>query len=129
MDVDSDIAFSSGMHAGELEKVRAGVGGEWARRFVARPMVVVEAVATMPAAQLGWYRRLQETAWALVGEAFSERVVVPGVTSTEVGAVLGLGGVCWRGCFGLIRRAVGRGMVASPEISGIELLDLVSSRC
>ncbi|KAL9622897.1 MAG: hypothetical protein Q9160_002823 [Pyrenula sp. 1 TL-2023] len=83
VNVDSDIAFSGGMHAGELEKVRAGVGKRWAERLVARPMVAVEAVATMPAAQLGWYRRLQETAWALVGEAFSERVVKPGVTSTE----------------------------------------------
>lgn len=84
VNVHPDIAFSGGLHAGELQKITAELGPRWAGRFVVRPMVAVEFIATMPKAQLTWYRKLQETVWALVSEAFSERVISPGETSTEV---------------------------------------------
>jgi len=48
------------------------------------PMLGVEFVATQPESKLEWYRKLQETAWAMISEAFSERVITPGKTSTEV---------------------------------------------
>ena len=47
-------------------------------------MVAVEYIGTMVKGRLEWYRRLQETAWAMITEAFSERVIEPGVSSTEV---------------------------------------------
>jgi hypothetical protein len=34
--------------------------------------------------QLEWYKKLQETTWAMISEAFSEKVITPGETSTEV---------------------------------------------
>ncbi len=40
--------------------------------------------------RLKWYRNLQETAWAMIGEAFSEKVITPGLTTTEVGISLSL---------------------------------------
>jgi hypothetical protein len=36
----------------------------------------------MAPGQLEWYQRLQETTWAMITEAFSENVIVPGKTST-----------------------------------------------
>jgi hypothetical protein len=78
------IAFSSGLHAGELDAIRDGLGKEWADRFVSKPMVAVEYIATMPASRAEWYHRLQSTAWAVISEAFSERVIQPGVTTTKV---------------------------------------------
>ena len=59
VNVHSDIAFSSGLHAGEAEKIAAELGTHWAKRFVNLPMVAVEFVGTMPKGQLEWYRKLQ----------------------------------------------------------------------
>lgn len=78
------IAFASGLHAGELDAMKEGLGKEWADRFVSEPMVAVEYIATMPASRAEWYHRLQSTAWAVISEAFSERVIQPGVTTTKV---------------------------------------------
>ncbi|KAK3361976.1 xaa-Pro aminopeptidase family enzyme [Lasiosphaeria ovina] len=77
-----DISFSSGLHAGELEAVSAGIGKRWAARFVSKPMLAVEYIATMTESRAIWYRRLQSTAWAMISEAFSSRVIMPGVTTT-----------------------------------------------
>jgi len=84
INVDSDIAFSGGLHAGEIQEIIARLGLKWAKRFVPKPIVGVEFVATMVKDQLQWYKKLQETAWAIISEAFSERAIVPGKTSTEV---------------------------------------------
>ncbi|CAK7201402.1 hypothetical protein SEUCBS139899_004106 [Sporothrix eucalyptigena] len=78
-----DLAFSSGMHAGELAAVQRGLGNEWSARLVDDvPALPIEFVATMVPGRLAWYRRLQETAWAVIAEAFSERTVAPGTTTT-----------------------------------------------
>lgn len=88
INADADISFSSGLHAGEAAKIVREVRLKWAHKFVVKPMIAVEFVGTMPEGQLEWYRRLQETAWAMIEEAFSERVVVPGETHTGVSNVL-----------------------------------------
>ncbi|KAK3319955.1 putative lipoprotein, partial [Cercophora scortea] len=82
VNADADIAFSSGLHFGEYEALLAGIGKKWAVRLVSKPIIAVDYVASMPASQAIWYRRLQSTAWAMISEAFSERVIVPGVTTT-----------------------------------------------
>ncbi|GAP86661.2 putative xaa-Pro aminopeptidase family enzyme [Rosellinia necatrix] len=76
-----EIAFASGLHAGELDTISAALGEEWADRFVLEPMLPVEVVATMVPGRLPWYRRMQETAWAIIEEAFSAKVIVPGKTT------------------------------------------------
>ncbi|SMQ47944.1 unnamed protein product [Zymoseptoria tritici ST99CH_3D7] len=78
-----DIAFASGLHAGEFEKLSSELGKKWSKRFVDKPIVAVEYIATMPASQLGWYRKLMETAWAIISEGFSNVAVAPGTTTTE----------------------------------------------
>lgn len=80
-----EISFASGLHAGELAAARRGLGDVWADRFVLdeAPMLAVEYIGTQVAARLPWYRRMQETAWAIIGEGFSERVVTPGQTTAR----------------------------------------------
>ncbi|KAK0610161.1 xaa-Pro aminopeptidase family enzyme [Bombardia bombarda] len=82
VDTDPQIAFSSGLHAGELEAIAAGIGKKWASRLVSEPMLAVEYIATMPESRAVWYGRLQSTAWAMISEGFSERVIKPGSTTT-----------------------------------------------
>ncbi|KAK3689921.1 putative lipoprotein [Podospora appendiculata] len=78
----ADIAFSSGLRLGEYEALVAGIGKKWAARLVSKPIIGVDYVASMPESRAIWYRRLQSTAWAMISEAFSERVIVPGETTT-----------------------------------------------
>jgi len=84
VNVDSEVAFSSGMHAGEFEKIKSRLGKKWNERLVNEPMIAVEYIGTMIEDRLPWYRKLQETAWAIISEGFSEKVITPGETSTEV---------------------------------------------
>jgi hypothetical protein len=84
VNVDSEVAFSSGMHAGELGKVVEKLGKKWRGRLVSEPMIAVEYIGTMIRDRLPWYRKLQETAWAIISEGFSEKVITPGKTTTEV---------------------------------------------
>lgn len=88
VNVDADVAFSSGLHAGEFELLFKELGSPWNGRLYSEPMVAVEYVATMPKAQLGWYRKLMETAWATISEGFSESVITPGYTTTSVSETL-----------------------------------------
>lgn len=83
INADEGSVFSSGLHVGEFEKLKEKLG-VWKGEFAVERMVGVEFVATMVEGRLGWYRKLQETAWAMITEGFSESVVVPGETTTEV---------------------------------------------
>ena len=85
VDVDSDIAFSGGLHLGESNAIIDGLGDKWATRLTTRRMLGVEYVATMAIDDMSeWYQKLQETAWAMINEGFSEKVITPGETTTEV---------------------------------------------
>ncbi|KAI1406872.1 hypothetical protein F5Y13DRAFT_176188 [Hypoxylon sp. FL1857] len=77
-----EIAFSGGLHAGELDAVVKGIGEEWKDKFVLEPMLGVEFVATMVKGRLPWYRKMMETAWAIIEEGFSEKVIVPGKSTS-----------------------------------------------
>ncbi|KAI1803923.1 hypothetical protein F4811DRAFT_522235 [Daldinia bambusicola] len=77
-----EIAFSGGLHAGELDAVINGVGDEWKDIFVLEPMLGVELVATMVKSRLPWYQKMMETSWAIIEEAFSEKTIVPGKSTS-----------------------------------------------
>lgn len=82
LNTHTELAFSGGLHAGERDAIEASLGEYWADRFVLEPMIAVEVVATMVDSRLGWYRKLMETAWAIIEEAFSSKQVTPGETTT-----------------------------------------------
>ncbi|KAK1988337.1 xaa-Pro aminopeptidase family enzyme [Colletotrichum cereale] len=78
-----EIAFASGLHAGEYQAMANGLGGAWTSRMVVKPEIAVEFVATQPRSKLPRYREVMETAWAMIARGFSEAAVVPGQTTTE----------------------------------------------
>jgi len=84
INVDPQIAFSAGLHAGELENILKEFPSRWRQKLVTVPMLGVEFIATMTKSRIGWYRKLQETAWAMISEGFSEKVITPGKTTTAV---------------------------------------------
>ncbi|KAI0375855.1 hypothetical protein BV20DRAFT_19538 [Pilatotrama ljubarskyi] len=83
LNTDKDVAFGGGLHVGEYEALAEELGERWMERTVNEPMLGIEYVATRVPGQLQYYRDLQETTWALIEEAFSERVITPSVTTTE----------------------------------------------
>lgn len=83
LNTHSELAFSGGLHAGERDAIEAALGDEWADKFVLEPMLAVEVVATMVDGRLDWYRRMMETAWAIIEEGFSGKIIQPGVTTAE----------------------------------------------
>lgn len=88
LNTDRDIAFAGGLHVGELEAMRCGLGEKWIGRAVNEPMLAVEFVASKPndifREQLGYYKKMQDIVWAMMEEGFSNKVIEPGVTTTEV---------------------------------------------
>jgi hypothetical protein len=88
VNINAELSFASGLHAGEFGLIKKELGKEWANRFVDLPMLAIEFIGTMPKAQFEWYRKLQGTAWAMISEAFSSKVITPGETSTEVSLLL-----------------------------------------
>lgn len=83
LNTHAELAFAGGLHAGERDAIAAELGGgDRGYEFVLEPMLGIELVATMVPGRLGWYRRLMETSWAIIAEAFSAAVVVPGETTT-----------------------------------------------
>ncbi|OCH94331.1 hypothetical protein OBBRIDRAFT_770092 [Obba rivulosa] len=83
LNVDKDIAFGGGLHVGELEVLQEQLGEKWMSRAINQPMLGIEYVAGRVPGQLHYYRDLQETTWALIEEAFSNKVITPGHTTTE----------------------------------------------
>ncbi|XDG08112.1 hypothetical protein ABKA04_007727 [Annulohypoxylon sp. FPYF3050] len=77
-----EIAFAGGLHAGEFDAVVKGIGEEWKDKFVLEPMLGVEVIATMVKGRLPWYRKMMETAWAIIEEGFSEKIIVPGKSTS-----------------------------------------------
>lgn len=85
VNADEEVSFASGMHAGELEAIRQGLGKRWSEKLVSvPPMLPIEVIGTMVESKSIWYMKLMSTAWAMISEAFSERVISPGETTTTV---------------------------------------------
>ncbi|KAH7309557.1 putative lipoprotein [Stachybotrys elegans] len=76
-----ELAFASGLHAGERDIIAAELGSRWTDRFVLRPLLSLDLIGTQIAARLDWYRKLQETAWAMISKAFSAEVITAGETT------------------------------------------------
>jgi hypothetical protein len=85
VNVDSDHAFAGGMAVGELDELTRQLGPSWRHRFVPAPPELATAfVARRVEGMRPYFAQMTETVWAMLEEAFSARVVVPGKTTTEV---------------------------------------------
>ena len=83
IDVSRMHAFSDGLSAGEYEGMREALGEGWASRFVRAEGLPLELIAARLVEEDSVYREMNRVAWEVIGEAFSNRVIRPGVTRTE----------------------------------------------
>lgn len=84
INVDRDLAFSGGLHVGELDSLAEELGEEWMSKTVNIPMMAVEFVSDKASGQVDCYRDMQEIVWAMLEEGFSHRVIGAGLTTTMV---------------------------------------------
>jgi Xaa-Pro aminopeptidase len=83
VNVSRTFAFADGLSAGELEGMREALGPALMARAVRVDALPLELLATRTAGEDSVYRELNRVAWDIIQEAFSSRVVRPGVTTTE----------------------------------------------
>jgi Xaa-Pro aminopeptidase len=83
IDVSRTFAFADGLSAGELEGMREGLGPELTSRFRPAEGLAVDLIATRLPDEEVAFRKMTELVWEIIGTAFSNRVITPGVTRTE----------------------------------------------
>ncbi|RUS34833.1 xaa-Pro aminopeptidase family enzyme [Jimgerdemannia flammicorona] len=83
LNIDSDIAFADGLHAGEREAIELALGEHNLAKVTREPRLAVELIETRVKAMIQPYKEVMETVHAMITEAFSDDVIVPHVTTTE----------------------------------------------
>lgn len=83
VNVSHTHAFSDGLTVGEWEQLQAALPARYRDRVVRRERLALDYIAERLPEMLPTYRRMQETAHAIIATAFSDQVITPGVTRTE----------------------------------------------
>ncbi|MEK6756179.1 MAG: M24 family metallopeptidase, partial [Bacteroidota bacterium] len=76
-------AFSDGLSTGEWEQLQQALGPEYSKRVVRAERVALDYIAIRIPEMLPVYKELMKTAHAIITEAFSNRVITPGKTTTQ----------------------------------------------
>jgi Xaa-Pro aminopeptidase len=77
------FAFADGLSAGELEGMAEALGPQWTSRFVRIDALPVEMIAARLPDEEAAYREMNRVVWDIISEAFSNRVITPGTTTTQ----------------------------------------------
>ena len=77
------FAFADGLSSGERDGMLQALGAQWAARVVPAEALAVDLIAARQPEEEEAFRRLNQVAWEIITEAFSNKVITPGVTRTE----------------------------------------------
>lgn len=76
-------AFSDGLSAGEWEQLQIALGPKYLQRVIRAERLPLGFIATRLPEMLPLYRQMMKTVHAIIEEAFSNSVVIPGKTTTQ----------------------------------------------
>ena len=76
-------AFSDGLSAGEWEQLQEVLGPEYLRKVVRAERLPLDFIALRVSGMMPVYEEMMKTVHAIISEAFSNEVIVPGKTRTE----------------------------------------------
>ncbi|MBI2620395.1 MAG: aminopeptidase P family protein [Ignavibacteriales bacterium] len=76
-------AFSDGLSAGEWEQLEEILGSEFTGRIVRREGLALDYVSIRIPEMLPVYKEMMKAVHEIIGEAFSNTVITPGVTRTQ----------------------------------------------
>jgi hypothetical protein len=80
IDYSKVFAFSDGLTHGEYLGMTASLGDRWTARLKSAEELPLQFIASRVADEEAFYGQLQQLVWELVGEMYSNRVIVPGKT-------------------------------------------------
>ncbi len=75
--------FADGLTAGEWEQMQSALGPELIGRVAPNPRLAIDYLALRVPSMTPVYRRMQAYVHEIIGAAFSNAVITPGVTSTQ----------------------------------------------
>lgn len=76
-------AFSDGLSAGEWEQLQEALGAEYAQRIIRAERLALDYISIRIVEMLPQYKRMMEIVHAIIAEAFSNKVISPGKTTTQ----------------------------------------------
>ncbi len=77
------FAFSDGLTSGERDGMLEALGSAWAAKVVPANALAIDLIASRQPEEEPVYSEMNKVAWAIIEEAFSNKVVKPGITRTE----------------------------------------------
>jgi len=83
VNISEDHNFADGLTAGEWMQMEAALGPDLASRVVHAELLPINMLYVRVPGMRPTYRRMQELAWEIISTAFSNDVIIPGVTTTE----------------------------------------------
>jgi len=79
----ADFGLADGISSWHYDKLRETLGGEYRNRIVGGERLAIGWLETRIPAEMTVYRQVMGVAHAIIAEAFSNRVITPGATTTE----------------------------------------------
>jgi len=83
VNISHEHNFADGLTAGEWEQMAAALSPEYLARVVREPRLAIDYLALRVPGQTDTYRRMQTYVHQIIGTAFSNAVITPGVTTTQ----------------------------------------------
>ena len=77
------FAFADGLSSGEREGMFEALGPSWTSKIVNAEALAVDMIASRQPEEEAEFTNLNRVAWEIIEEAFSNKVITPGVTRTE----------------------------------------------
>ena len=77
------FAFADGLASGERDGMLQALGPVWAAKVVPAEALAVDLVAARQPEEEAMFRELNRVAWEIIQEAFSNKVITPGVTKAD----------------------------------------------
>lgn len=78
-----NFAFADGLSSGEKEGMLEALGQPWVSRIVNAEAMAVDLIAARQPEEEAAFRELNRVAWEIIQEAFSSKVITPGVTKAD----------------------------------------------
>ncbi|MBC8086161.1 MAG: M24 family metallopeptidase [Phycisphaerae bacterium] len=83
INVSRTFAFADGLTAGERDGMQQALGPAWTAKLVPADALAVDMIAARTADEEAAFAELNKLAWSIIEEAFSNKVIKPGVTKTD----------------------------------------------
>ena len=77
------FAFADGLSSGERDGMQQALGPQWVAKMVPAEALAVDMIATRQPEEEAEFNNLNRVAWEIIQEAFSSKVITPGVTHAE----------------------------------------------